>query len=118
MRQRSIDTNQTPIKQLEADLQSLGIHAGDTLMVHASVRSVGPVEERGQGVLAALLGVLGLEGTLKITSAPILPSPCDRFEPWRLPPHQSLACDFFVPYLNPTITRQGVQNNGYLSPGG
>jgi aminoglycoside 3-N-acetyltransferase len=64
MPQRSIATNQTPIKQLQADLQSLGIHAGDTLMVHASIRSVGPVEERGQGILAALLGVLGPEGTL------------------------------------------------------
>jgi len=52
------------IKQLQTELQSLGIHVGDTIMVHASVRSVGPVEERGQGVLAALLGVLGPEGTL------------------------------------------------------
>ena len=64
MRQSSIDTNQITIKQLQTELQSLGIHAGDTLVVHASIRSVGPVEERGQGVLTALLGVLGPEGTL------------------------------------------------------
>lgn len=64
MRQRSIDTNQITIKQLQTELESLGIRAGDTLMVHASVRSVGPVEERGQGVLTALLGALGPEGTL------------------------------------------------------
>jgi aminoglycoside 3-N-acetyltransferase len=64
MRQRSIDTNQITIKQLQTELQSLGIRAGDALMVHASVRSVGPVEERGQGVLSALLDVLGPEGSL------------------------------------------------------
>ena len=41
MRQRPVDTNQMTIKQLQTELQSLGIKAGDTLMVHTSIRSVG-----------------------------------------------------------------------------
>jgi len=64
MRESLINTNQITSAQLQRELKDLGICAGDTLMVHASLRSVGPVEERGQGVLSALLGVLGPEGTL------------------------------------------------------
>lgn len=64
MRETSINTNQATITQLQGQLQALGIRTADTLMVHASLRSVGPVEERGQGVISALLGVLGSEGTL------------------------------------------------------
>ena len=64
MRESLINTNQIASTQLQRELKDLGICAGDTLMVHASLRSVGSVEERGQGVLSALLGVLGPEGTL------------------------------------------------------
>ena len=64
MRETLINTNQATIRQLEGQLQALGIRAADTLMVHASLRSVGPVQDHGQGVMSALLGVLGSEGTL------------------------------------------------------
>ena len=64
MRETLINTDQATISQLQGQLQALGIRSADTLMVHASLRSVGPVEDRGQGVISALLGVLGCEGTL------------------------------------------------------
>lgn len=64
MRETLLNTDQATIRQLEGQLQALGIRAADTLMVHASLRSVGPVEDRGQGVVSALLGILGSEGTL------------------------------------------------------
>lgn len=68
-RETMSNTNQATISQLQGQLQALGIRAADTLMVHASLRSVGPVEDRGQGVVSALLGVLGSEGTLMAYAA-------------------------------------------------
>jgi hypothetical protein len=38
---------------------------GDTLMVHASLRAIGPVEGRATGLARALLVVLGDRGTLQ-----------------------------------------------------
>jgi aminoglycoside 3-N-acetyltransferase len=55
---------ETSLTQLEHDFRSMGISPGDTLMVHASLRSIGPVEGRGEGVVRALLSVLGDQGTL------------------------------------------------------
>ena len=54
----------TSIKQLKQDIQSIGVCAEDSLMVHASLRSVGPVEGRAEGLVRALLSVLGEGGTL------------------------------------------------------
>ena len=76
MRERSIDTNLRTIKQLQGELESLGIRTSDTVMVHASLRSVGPVENRGQGLTSALLRVLGSEGTLMayaVIRVPVMP---------------------------------------------
>lgn len=49
MREKFVDTTPKTIKQLQTELQGLGVSTGDTLMVHASLRGVGPVEDRGQG---------------------------------------------------------------------
>ena len=64
MHEKFVDTTPRTIKQLQSELRGLGVSTGDTLMVHASLRGVGPVEDRGQGLISALLGVLGSEGTL------------------------------------------------------
>lgn len=50
--------------QLEHDFRNIGIHAGDTIMVHASLRAVGPVEGRAEGLVSTLLSVLDDQGTL------------------------------------------------------
>lgn len=50
--------------ELEHDFRSIGISAGDTFMIHASLRSVGAVEERAEGLVDVLLSVLGDRGTL------------------------------------------------------
>ena len=52
------------LTQLAHDLRTIGIYPGDAIMVHASLRAVGPVEERAEGVVSALLSVLGDQGTL------------------------------------------------------
>lgn len=59
-----VGTTPATEKQLQSELHDLGIQYGDSLIVHASTRSIGPVEGRGQGVLSALLTVLGPAGTL------------------------------------------------------
>lgn len=49
---------------LAADLRRLGIQPGGTVMVHASLRAIGPVEGRAAGVIAALDDAVGPDGTL------------------------------------------------------
>lgn len=54
----------TSAAQLAHDFRSIGIHDGDTIMVHASLRAVGPVEGRAEGLISTLFSVLGDQGTL------------------------------------------------------
>jgi aminoglycoside N3'-acetyltransferase len=49
------------------DLRRLGVAPGDLLMVHASLRAVGPVEGGANGVLDALQAAVGPKGTLFMT---------------------------------------------------
>ncbi|WP_256106688.1 aminoglycoside N(3)-acetyltransferase [Streptomyces sp. ODS05-4] len=51
---------------LRTHLGLLGVEPGDVLLVHSSLRAVGPVAGRGDGVLRALLGALGPHGTLVV----------------------------------------------------
>jgi aminoglycoside 3-N-acetyltransferase len=52
------------IRDLQTDLLNLGVVRGDALMVHSSLRKVGPCEERGAGLITALLQAVGPEGTV------------------------------------------------------
>ena len=58
--------NPTPISQetLVTDLRRLGVESGDTLFVHSSFKSLGPVEGGAEAVIGALLEAIGPEGTL------------------------------------------------------
>ncbi len=46
------------------DLRALGLRSGDAVMVHASLRSLGAVLGGADGVIAALRGIIGENGTL------------------------------------------------------
>lgn len=50
--------------RLVADLQQIGVSAGQVLMVHSSVRAVGPVVGGPNSIVQALLDVLTPAGTL------------------------------------------------------
>lgn len=50
--------------QLVAQLRSLGVREGDLLMVHSSLRAIGPVAGGPATLLDALLDCLGAQGTL------------------------------------------------------
>jgi aminoglycoside N3'-acetyltransferase len=52
------------VNQLVDDLRRLGIAAGDLVMVHASLRAIGAVEGRAEGVVKALDAAIGPDGTL------------------------------------------------------
>lgn len=55
----------TPLAgRIAAALTTLGVNAGDTLLVHSSLKSLGVVEATPSDVVEGLLSVLGPEGTL------------------------------------------------------
>jgi aminoglycoside 3-N-acetyltransferase len=51
-------------EELVAGFRNLGVEAGDTLLVHSSYKSLGPVDDGPQTVIRALEATLGAEGTL------------------------------------------------------
>ncbi|WP_411963241.1 aminoglycoside N(3)-acetyltransferase [Haloferax sp. YSMS24] len=71
------------VSSLASDLRSLGIDAGDTLLVHSSLRSLGWVAGGPQAVVDALQDVLTPEGTL------VMPTHSGQYsdpEGWENPP--------------------------------
>lgn len=54
--------------ELVRQLRSLGVAAGDVLLVHTSFRAVRPVEGGPEGLIGALREALGPEGTLVMPS--------------------------------------------------
>ena len=52
------------VEELVQDLGRLGVAEGDVVMVHASLRAVGPVEGGADGLLDALDSAVGGDGTL------------------------------------------------------
>ncbi len=55
------------VTELAADLQAIGVRPGEVLMVHASMRAVGPVVGGATGLLDALDAAVGSTGTLFMT---------------------------------------------------
>lgn len=55
------------IEELAGQIREAGVRSGDTVMVHASLRRIGPVENRAEGVVAALDRAVGPEGTVFMT---------------------------------------------------
>lgn len=51
-------------RRLARDFHLLGVRPGDTLMVHASIRSVGPIPGGARTLLSALRDAVGAHGTL------------------------------------------------------
>jgi len=55
------------VSDLTTSLRRLGVADGDALMVHASLRAVGPVEHGAAGVVQALDAAVGPLGTIMMT---------------------------------------------------
>lgn len=54
------------IGEITEDLRALGLSAGEIVMLHVSMRRVGPVEGGAAGVLRALQAAVGAGGTLLV----------------------------------------------------
>jgi aminoglycoside 3-N-acetyltransferase len=54
------------VRSLTAELRDLGLGAGDLVLMHSSMKSLGFVVGGSQAVVQALLDVLGPEGTLAV----------------------------------------------------
>lgn len=52
--------------ELAAQLTALGLAAGDTVLVHSSLRALGPVEGGAAGLADAVRAVVGPDGTLVV----------------------------------------------------
>jgi aminoglycoside 3-N-acetyltransferase len=52
------------VSELSEQIRELGVEPGDTLMVHASLRAIGPVDRGADGVIDALQAAVGPAGTL------------------------------------------------------
>ncbi|RKE20674.1 aminoglycoside N(3)-acetyltransferase [Streptomyces sp. TLI_171] len=57
------------VAELTTHLDKLGVQPGETLLVQASLRAVGPVADGARGVAEALRGALGADGTLVVYTA-------------------------------------------------
>ncbi len=55
------------LRDLVASLHDLGIVSGDAIMVHASLRALGPIEDRAAGLVRALDAAVGETGTVLMT---------------------------------------------------
>ena len=63
----AVDAPRWTVEHLVADLRRLGVVEGDLLMVHASLRAIGPVVGGADGVIDALGLAVGPAGTLFMT---------------------------------------------------
>ncbi|ABW28125.1 aminoglycoside 3-N-acetyltransferase [Acaryochloris marina] len=78
-------------EQLKQDLINVGVCAGDTLMVHASLRALGPIDGRAEALVRTVLSVLGNQGTL-VAYVDFEPTPdIPYFDPQRSPASQEFG---------------------------
>jgi aminoglycoside 3-N-acetyltransferase len=96
--------------RLRADLTALGLRTGDTVMLHGSMRAIGPVMGGPTTVAAALLEVLGPTGTLLMyVGWQDLPDMLDELEP-----DERAAYEREHPPFDPATAR-AVREHGILA---
>lgn len=69
-------------EKLTQDFIDLGIEKGDTLFIHSSFKSLGPVEGGARTVVSALEAAVGRDGLILMPSFSLLPSREERIEAW------------------------------------
>ena len=71
-------------EKLIQDFISLGIEKGDTLFIHSSFKSLGPVDGGAGTVISALEAVVGQDGLILMPSFSLLPSREERVASWNV----------------------------------
>ena len=98
------------VGELVQALRALGLQVGDWVMVHASLRAVGPVAGGPEGVLAALLEAIGPTGTL-MAYVSWDRSPYEQtLNGRRMPPAEKAAWPAFDPATAGTYPGWGYMN--------
>ena len=69
-------------EKLTQAFTDLGIAQGDTLFIHSSFKSLGPVEDGASTVIAALETAVGAEGLILMPTFSLLPSREARVAAW------------------------------------
>jgi aminoglycoside 3-N-acetyltransferase len=97
--------------QLAQDFRTLGIAPGDTVMVHASVRAVGPVAGGPDQIHLALKDALTERGTLMMYAS--CPDYYDEVGRGRLSPDEEREILEKLPAFDP-LTARSARDNGTL----
>ncbi len=71
-------------EKLIQDLTHLGIENGDTLFIHSSFKSLGPVAGGAGTVISALAAAVGRDGLILMPSFSLLPSREERIASWNI----------------------------------
>jgi len=72
-------------EKLIQDFTNLGIEKGDTLFIHSSFKSLGPVEKEAGTVITALEETVGQDGLILMPSFNLRPSREERVASWDVP---------------------------------
>ncbi|WP_434427650.1 aminoglycoside N(3)-acetyltransferase [Nannocystis pusilla] len=88
---------------LARDCAALGVVPGDTVMVHASLRAVGPLLAGPDTLIAAILQALGEAGTMMVYLG--CPSPYDDIGRGLYPPEDERFIEEHCPPFDPYLTR-------------
>ena len=72
-------------EKLTRDFTNLGIEKGDTLFIHSSFKSLGPVEDGAGTVITALEETVGQDGLILMPTFSLLPSREERVASWDVP---------------------------------
>ncbi len=99
------------IQELAEDFRKLGIRAGDTVMLHASVRAVGEIAGGPDAIHLALKSVLTPEGTLMMYAS--CPRYYDEVGRGNLTAEQEREIREKLPVFDP-LTARSARDNGAL----
>ncbi len=69
-------------EKLIQDFTDLGIEKGDTLFIHSSFKSLGPIEDGADTVISALEETVGQDGLILMPTFSLLPSREERVASW------------------------------------
>ncbi len=71
-------------QKLIQDFTNLGIEKGDTLFIHSSFKSLGPIEDGADTVISALEETVGQDGLILMPTFSLLPSREERVASWHI----------------------------------
>jgi aminoglycoside 3-N-acetyltransferase len=78
------------VEQITGDMRDLGVPAGASLLVHCSMRSIGELAGGADGLIGAMLAVVGSEGTIMVpTFSRLFSDPTE----WENPPESTSAIE-------------------------